>query len=257
MNKKIFLFAILPICIGLVAALGYYALFSTSFNVVSSVDVTGDLEQTLGDVYDGEIVEGDSIVLTNNAPSSRVVNFEEETECNIETSYDSVLGLSQKVVDFTLDKWELTGDTAIVQYTLVGDSFTAEVTSGEKAGYELVYYKDNSERFTSPAEAIGITTVTGNLPYVNDANADEYDYCETEEYDTCNGAKIWYVPSDAVTAGVIDWSRASEFLFETSLIQYNAEGEIVIYPESSLTIIPLYDIAVGESGDCTITTTVN
>ena len=134
MNKKLLLFAVVPLCVGLVVAIGYYAMFSTSFNVVSSVDVTGDLEQTLGDVYDGEIVEGDSIVLTNNAPSSRVVNFEEETECNIETSYDSVLGLSQKVVDFTLDKWELTGDTAIVQYTLVGDSFTAEVTSGEKAG---------------------------------------------------------------------------------------------------------------------------
>lgn len=258
MNKKILMFAILPLlCLVLVSAITYYAVFTATLNISSAITLDNE-EQTLENLFDGGITKGEPIIITNHAPTERTTIISGETECNIETGYEGSLELSQKVVDFGLDKWELLtdGDTATIEYTLIGDSFTAEVIDGEKVGYELIYYKDNSDRFNSPAEAIGITTITSNLPYDDDANTGENDYCETGEYDTCQGSKIWYVPSNALTGDVIDWGRASEFLFETKLIQYNAEGNIIIYAESDLVITPLYDIAVGEEGTCVVETTI-
>ena len=46
------------------------------------------------------------------------------------------------------------------------------------------------------------------------------------------------------------------YYYETDLIQYNAEGNIVLSPESTLTIRPVYEIGVDVSGIQTITTTV-
>lgn len=153
------------------------------------------------------------------------------------TKYKGVLTLTEKVVNFSADVWYAPAnpETVTVEYTLVGDSFSAEVVSGEKVGYMLVYYKDNSDRFNNPAQAILVEDVSGNLPYATDGNADEYDYCATGEYMTCHGAKLWYVPELAVDSrGNINWSMASSFLYETELIQYNAEGEITLYPENTL-----------------------
>jgi len=70
------------------------------------------------------------------------------------------------------------------------------------------------------------------LPFEFDWNygepyEEDYDYCLTGEYNTCHGAKIWYVPSSAILVDdELDWGRASEFYFESKLIQYNANGEI-------------------------------
>lgn len=257
-NKKVLAFVVTGIlAVALVSAIAYYSLLSVTFNVNPSVVISGDLEQELGEVYAGEDIVGTSIEVSNDAPSERVITITDDSGEDISVRYVSELTLSQKVVDFGNEPWDLTGDTAVVQYTLVGDSFSAEVTSGELTDYVLVYYKDNSDRFNSPATAIGIDAVSGNLPYEDDANADEYDYCSTGEYDTCHGGKIWYLPSTAVDSeGNVDWGMASDFLFETELIQFNSDGEIVLYPDQTLTITPVYTPSDYASGEYTIVTEV-
>ena len=260
MNKKILLVG-LPVLllIGLVAAASYYGIFTTTIEVQPSVIVSGNLVQDLGTVYSGEVVRGDEITIQNDAPSERTITITEDSNGDIDVSYVSELGLTQKIVDFGADVWlvDPEGDTANVEYTVIGDSFTAEIIDGEKEGYTLIYYKDNSDRHSSPAKAILISEVVGNLPYVDDANADEYDYCATGEYQTCHGAKLWYVPSDAINPDkTVDWSRASEFLYETFLIQYNADGELVLYSGTSIVLTPVYNVGNYASGNYTITTTV-
>jgi len=258
MNKKFLVFGVVGFfALSLVAAISYYALFSASFTVLPAIVIGGETEQALGEVYGGETIIGEEITITNEAPSERTIILNDDSDSDVEVSYISNLGLSQKIVDFESEVWELTGDTANVKYTVVGNEFTAEVTDGIKEGYSLVYYKDNSDRFNSPATAIGIDSIVGNLAYEDDANNDENDYCATGEYLTCHGAKLWYVPNTAIDSeGNVDWSQASSFLFETELIQYNAEGQLVIYPGQTLTVTPMYEIDNHATGEYTITTYV-
>ena len=194
---------------------------------------------------------GENIIINNAAPFEVEVEITNDAPEGITVDYVGTLTLSKKVVDFGNSPWATIGDPIEVEYIVGGDGFNAEVTSPIE-GYELVYYKDNSDRFNDPANAIAIADVSGNLPYESDGNADEYDMCEIENYTTCHGAKIWYVPSDAVTGGVIDWSRASEFYFETNLIQYG--NGLTIY--DSLEVTPIYNIACNYVGNDTITTTI-
>ena len=258
MNNKLLVFGVPALLlIGLVAAASYYGVFSTTIEVQPSVTLTGNLAQTIDSVYSGEVVEGEEVDVKNSAPSERTITITEDSDEDISVSYVSYATLSDKLVDFEKDVWDIdeSGRTAKVEYTLVGDSFLMKVTEGELEGYELVYYKDNSERFDSPAKAI--SNPTGNLPYEDDANTEEYDYCATGEYGTCNGAKIWYVPSDAINEdNTLDWSKAEDFLYETTLIQYNSEGQIVLYPGNELTIKPVYEVSDLASGEYTITTTI-
>ncbi len=243
----------------LVSAVAYYSIFSVSFNVTPAISIDGELTQELGGVIAGEDVVGSQIEISNDAPSERLITITEDSTEDISVRYVSELGLSQKVVNFDLDVWELLGggNTAVVEYTLVGDKFSAEVTSGELTDYVLVYYKDNSDRFSSPATAIGVDLVSGNIPYENDANIDEYDYCETGEYITCHGSKIWYVPETAIdTEGNVDWGQASGFLFETELIQFNSDGEVIVYPGQTLIITPVCTPSNYALGNYTIETTI-
>ncbi|KKL27252.1 hypothetical protein LCGC14_2387010, partial [marine sediment metagenome] len=205
----------------------------------------------------GETCLGSLITISNSAPFSIGVIIDDFGEEGIETTYFGELELSKKNVNFEEDVWTLiSGDEVTIDYSVTGNEFSAEITDNVKEGYELVYYKDNSDRFNSPASAIPISEVTGNLPYEDDQNNDEYDYCETGEYSTCHGAKIWYVPSNAITNGDLDWSRANEFYYETSLIQYNSDGIITIY--DSLGITPSYNLDVTlETGIYNIETLVS
>jgi hypothetical protein len=258
MNKKFLLIGMLALLsVGVVSAIAYYALFSTSFTVLPAIVLSGDLEQSLGETYSGEQVVGSPIEITNNAPSKRDVVISDDSEGQgVNVIYVSELELSNKVVVFGETNWALTGDKAKVRYTVVGDTFSAEVIEGSKDGYVLVYYKDNSDRFNSPAKAIKVEDVVGNLAYADDNNNEE-DYCLSDGYTTCHGAKLWYVPETAVDSeGNVDWSQASNFLFETNLIQYNSDGELTVYPESILTIVPVYTADPYAEGEKTITTTV-
>ena len=254
MNKKYLVFGLLGLfAVALVSAglIQYYGSVEQKISIESPIVVSGITTELISG-FSGESFEGSLITITNNASFSVGVGITNDAPDGITVEYVGSLELSKKVVDFNTVNWAEVGDPVEVEYTVIANEFNAEVTSPID-GYELVYYKDNLERFTHPAEAIAIADVEGNLPYEFDGNADEYDMCDVEGYTTCHGAKIWYVPSDAVSnEGVINWSMADEFYFETNLIQYG--NEIVIY--DSLDITPVYSVAGNYVGEATINTTI-
>jgi len=266
MNKKLLYGLMIPLlAVVLVSAslLTYYGYFQQEINVNQPIWTTGDLTSSV-DCEAGFTCDGTEITIGNDGTKKVNVLVEDATqEDGITTSYIGNLELTKKTVDFTKDKWEVIDGKVQIEYTIVGIEFSAEVTDNPQSGYVLIYYKDNSNRFNEPAEAI---LVEGNnfpyLPYNADKNsefADEYDYCSTGEYLTCHGAKIWYVPSDAINGDkTLDWSRASEFYFESELIQYNSNGVLTIYPYWSLELTPEYELdALLEEGSYIINTTVN
>jgi len=179
----------------------------------------------------------------------------------ITTSYVGELELTKKTVNFALDEWAVLSDKVQIEYIIAGEEFNAEVITDAQnsVDYVLVYYADNDVRFANPGQAVLVEDVEGNLPATDDENADLNDY--SLEYSTTPfGAKIWYVPMDALIyvgngAYDIDWARASEFYFETSLIQYNKDGLITVYPDEVLDFTPMYEFD-AITGTYTVTTSV-
>jgi hypothetical protein len=263
MNKKFLTFGILGIfALAFVSAVTYYSVFSSQFTVLPSILVSGDLKQELdGDYYSGEgEIRGELVTISNEAPSEREITISNNANNDTEVSYVSDLILTKKNVVFGEEPWTIPNEaeTVKVRYTVIGDDFSADVYEGNRSDYTLVYYKDNSDRFNSPAKAILVSSVLDNLPYEDDNNTVN-DYCSIENYTTCHGAKLWYVPTTAILSdGSLDWSRAlnNEFYFETSLIQYNAEGNLILYPGEELEIIPIYVPSVYAEGTYTIETTI-
>jgi len=252
MNKKFLVFGLMGVfAIAMVTAaiVTYYGTIEQEMNIELPITIVGETELTNG--YSCGVYTGEVITITNDAPFEVDVEITNDAPEGIDVEYVGTLELSKKVVDFGNSPWDLGDDKVEVTYTVVGDSFNAEVTT-PITGYELIYYKDNSDRFNDPANAIAISDVSGNLPYDLDGNADEYNMTEIEGYSNAHGAKIWYVPSDAVTSGVIDWSRASEFYFETNVIQYG--NDVTIY--DSLDITPIYTIDCNYEGNTIVTTTI-
>lgn len=245
----------------------YYGQVEQDITIQSPIVFDG-LPTTLSGEWMNTDVEGSLMTVENIAPFAVNVNIADDANTvglgEIGTSYIGKLKLTKKTPNFAKDSppWAILLDKVQIEYTIVGDKFEAEVAEGDvEAGYVLIYYADALDRFANPEEAI---LVEGNsfpyLPYNADMNsefADEYDYCELDGYDTCHGAKIWYVPSNAIfSGGALDWTRASEFYFESSLIQYNADGLITVYPEEALDFTPLYELG-NINGTYTITTTVD
>jgi len=259
MNKKILVFSLMGLFMfSLVAAISYYAVFSTTFTVTPAVTVDGIEPKVVeGTSYGGEPVEGNVITITNDAPSLRTISIIDDSGEEVDVVYVSELVLAKKVVAFGEDGWALAEEEdageVTVKYTVVGESFTAEVTT-PFPDYELIYYMDEVARFDNPTG--GEDVVTGNLPYDEDENKDLHNYCELDEYTTCYGAKLWYVPSDAILVDGLNWNMASDFYFETNMIQYNNAGKIIVYPGSSLTITPYYTPSNYANGSYEITTTI-
>ena len=260
MNKKLLVYGVLGLfAITFVAAIGYYALFSASFNVLPSINVSGETEQDLGDVYDGEVIVGSPVTLTNDAPSERMLTISDETECDILTTYTSTVSLTKK--DTTT--WEPVGEPIEVEYVVVGEEFDVDPDSLPE-GYTGLYYKDNeanandTDRLMTAGE-IGDADV--NLPQENDWNWGELaNYCDLangfDDYNQCKGAKIWFIPDADIPEDEILWTDMANYYYETDLIQYNAEGEIILFPGASLNLTPYYEVGSGESGECVVTTTV-
>ena len=99
------------------------------------------------------------------------------------------------------------------------------------------------------------------MPHLNDWNWGELaDYCDFangyDDYNQCKGAKLWIVGTEDIVEDDLNWANMANYYYEMDLIQYNAEGEIVIYPGASLTITPVYEVGEGVIGEQTITTTV-
>jgi len=261
MNKKLLVFGVLSfLAIAVVSAvvLEYFGQINQEIVIESPIIVNCPEIETISG-YSLESLIGEDITLNNQADFNVLVKLENNaSESGINVDYLSNLVLTKKIVVFGETHWEIPEDaeTINVEYTLSGEEFSAEVTEGMREDYTLIYYKDNSDRFNSPAKVIEISSVEGNLPYEDDQNIGDYDYCKIEGYTTCNGAKIWYVPKTAILEGnELDWSRAEEFYFETELIQYNSEGKIIIYPNQDLVFNPLYKIG-AITGEETIKTSI-
>lgn len=246
MNKKVLVLGILGVClIGLVAAISYYAMFSATFEVQTSIVLDGNTEQTLLDVFDGGINEGTPITITNNAPTQREISFSEETECAIETSYASSIDMfSKEIVNWT-PNGEL---TATLSYVIVGDEFMYKVlTENDLTDYVVIYYPDidGNPGSWNIDEAI----LVGDIE--EDWTVGNADMLPLED-DWNDRAKLWLIPS-------ADWTpdrkwNPSVWLFENNRITY---GEVVILQSGeSIIVTPLYDVATGETGECTVTTTV-
>jgi len=266
MNKKILMFGVLGLfALGLVVAgvITYYGQSKFTINVESPVEFIGDESYVVVGEYSGQVLVGSELGMKNNAPFEVLMQISDDTPTGIKTSYKGDLELTKKTPDFSDSSppWAILGEKVQIEYTVVGDEFNAEVVTNPQEGYVLIYYKDNSDRFSEPAEAI---LVEGNnfpyLPYDADKNsefADEYDYCDLDNYKTCHGAKIWYVPSDAINGdGTLQWNRASEFYFESSLIQYAVDGQITVYPGELLDFTPEFDVSLLFTGTADITTSV-
>ena len=260
MNKKYLMFGLLGLfAIGLVSAIAYYTIFSATFSVISAIEISDCNDIIEGDYYGGDTIEGKVCDIINHAKTERIIEITNDADEDISVSYWQGLELTKKIVNFESNNWSVTGEKSYVNFVIVGDSFNAIIPEENKEeGYVLIYYKDNSDRFDSPAKAILVENVVGNLPYEDDKNADEYEYCIDEEnYLSCHGAKIWYVPLTAINGDdTLDWSRASEFYFETDLIEYNIDGIITVYPEVMSPLSPYYTISDYALGNYNITTTI-
>ena len=254
MNKKIVMPLMIFLGLSIVAAVTYYAVFSASFNVLPAITLSECNDVIEGDIYSGSTLVGTDCTLTNEALTERSLVISNNASEGIEVTYKGTLDLVKKNAD-----WSVINGTSIpIEYTIIGDSF--EVT-GVPENYTAIYYKDNvvelGERIANPQPAISIVGI-GNLPQLDDANIDELaDYTqEPDYYNQMKGAKLWIVPNEDLAEGVLNWANMANYYYETDLIQYNAEGQIVLYPGASLTVTPVYTIGAGVSGSQTITTTV-
>jgi len=265
--KKIYsipLFAILGIAMVSAVVVGYYAMFLTTFTVNSAIEVV-DGEQNLGVISSGGFTEGDPITILNKADSERTIFLDEIALCDEEpadiiTSYIGSLTLVEK----NISTWKQKGVIEeTINYTIVGDDFVVE---GIPEGYTLIYYPNTEEDVFVDNVANVKVLVEGindieNLPISLDVGDD---YCGNEHNygvgeGQCVGAKLWLIPGELdeveARAKVLAWDTTG-FLFETELIQYNAEGNIVMSPGSSLIITPVYEIGIGVVGSCVVNTTI-
>jgi len=272
LNKKVTIFGkqISVIAIALLAMAGlasagllsYYGMLEGTAVVHQSVKVDGKNwnEPIIYTIGSSSIVAGSSDVegphnLKNFAevPATVKLDTNQQPEDSgppgrvngITTTYHGVLELTTKTVVYGTSPWVITGDKkATIWYTLTGGTFNWSYVDYKgiiPTEYTLIYYKDNSNRFSSPAAAIPITTSIESLPYSTDANVGEYNYCGTtvnitegktgDNYAHCHGAKLWLVPTTCLTGNTISWdigSCASKYLFETDLISYTktSDGKI-------------------------------
>jgi len=267
MNKKLLLafglMGLLAITLVSAALLSYYGMLEETVSVTQPITVNGEEEFFFAGTIPceaGQTCDGTLLSIENHGENNVPIEVTTSDNEDVTTLFFSETQLTKKVVEFGETNWNATGEPLTLRYAAVGDSFTVEVAN-PIVGYELIYYKDNSDRFATPAQAIKVSDVTGMLPYADDANAiasEENEYCSTGEYLTCNGAKIWYVPTTAILAGEeLDWGMADEFYFETELIQFNDVGEFIMFPGQILNLTPSYQVdALAGSGDIVVNTSI-
>lgn len=257
---------ILMSSIGLAALLTSYGVITGTANVNQSVLVDGEqtpeslsLEYTITGTG-GNTYYDEWHTLLDQADIPAPIDIQTTNDEGITTTYYGKTILTEKTVDFGADIWDIpeNAEQVGIQYTIVSGEFDAWVTDNEQEGYVIIYYFDNPDRYTYPGEAIKVEDVMGYLPYHDDANRFYHNYCTTGEYLTCFGAKLWYVPLDAINEDdSLVWSRASEFFYETELIQWQPSGEITLYPQYTLNfgIKNVFDIALAP-GEYTIITNI-
>lgn len=246
LNKKLLLFGVLPLCILIVSALTYYAIFSTTINFTQPI-VTKELGQNTNFVGDNQTIFGNTITISNNGNTERIVVISNDnSDSNITVSYVGELNLTNKNLETWIPNWT----SVVIKYTMVGKKFNV---SGVPDGYTLVYYPDTG---TYTGNVVLAKDVVINLPVGDDLNGNSltsnYLTIKNSEGNLANpletqavGGKLWLIPNDAfLDTNTIDWSKASNFYFETELIQFNTEGNLVISPYSSITLTPRFDVDI-------------
>ena len=181
--------------------------------------------------------------------------------------YDSSLILENK----NTDTWEIIsadGISGLLEYNASGTSFDFRLTASGLANgdYSLIYYTDTENRFVDWGGADGIVIATfavtagsidatesvflgTGMPINTDANGYFYDYSEAPDfYEHGKGAKIWLVPTSALTSGdmpVATWSPDDNWLFETDLIEFE---QLVSNPVGfdGDVVNPMLMLSVGE-----------
>ena len=177
-------------------------------------------------------------------------------------TYDSSLVLEDKDASWDVISGGMAG---LLQYNSFGNNFNYSFSAmglGLTTGYSLIYYADMSNRYTdwggnNPGALIATFTTDGSgniaatsgsidlgmdLPSPSDSNICEHDYCVSDDYTNCHGAKIWLVPTSTLPGNWpsdtawTTWNRTS-ILFETDLIWYD-------------------DLNVGSTGPVGLTTNI-
>lgn len=261
MNKKILLFGILPvlaICLVAAGLLTYYGQTHVTIDVTQPISVEGDGAYILDGIAGQEPFLGDAIKISNSADFPVNVLVTDDAEEGINVSYVGVLELTKK----DTNTWEpIEGSEIELTYTVVGEEFEfSEIPDG----YTLIYYKDEvvglDNRTANPRPAITVTSTIGSLPQNDDVNMELENYCQDpDNYDHCNGAKLWIVPNGDITGETLSWANMANYYYETDLIYYfaNANGEITVPANSFIEFYPEYTLAGNlETDNYTITTLV-
>lgn len=199
--------------------------------------------------------------------------------------YDEVLDLENKDASWAIKSGD--GIGGILGYNLSGSTFDYGVyaTGLSDGDYALIYYADTEDRFNdwggdNPGAVIdtgassgGVLSMSGNielgmdLPCPPDANAYYYDYTQDpDNYDNAHGAKVWLVPTSALTGGtalpVSTWPQTDDWLFETDLITYDDTDVVseVVAISISPSDVDFGVVAPGgtaDGGDITVTNAGN
>jgi len=254
MNKKILVFSLIGLfALGIVSAIGYYALFSATIIVVQPIEVSGTLTHSVDCEAGNTCLSEDSITIENIGDSEKVVKIV-KTNGNesIEVSYVGKMSFAEK----DLVTGVVLTSTEEIVYTITGDTFIA---TGIPTTHKLVYYPDMVGGFTENVQNIlvyGEDTFL-SLPMLEDIGDN---YCNIMTGDdsqlanpnaeVCNGAKLWLVENDYVNALKLGTWTPSNILFETDLITYTVSsiGEVSVPVNSTITIYPAFTPDVHMTG---------
>ncbi len=242
-NKKLIYGMLLPLfAIILVSAavLNYYGTIQQEFNVIQAVELTcpeGSCIEVSQSGFNGEMSSGVYSV-KNIADTPRDVKL--KTICKVDgstcsygevtTNYVGVLELTMKD---PLDNWKVLPNKIDITYTIVGNTFDYEITSGIiPQGFEVVYAMDKENRFTDYATVKTISEIDEDLPMIGDWNfiADpDYANNDFDSYEHTRGAKIWIVDTNDIGEnGVLNWVNMNNYYYETDLIVYSIDNIITI-----------------------------
>jgi len=268
-SRKLLVFGLMGVlAISLVAAAGYYALVTVNLDIQQPIEVEGNLEQSKS-CNAGQVCLGSAVRISNDANSIKTVTVtNDNTDEEIEVGYVGKLTLVNK----DLDDWEQHPEiaTADIYYTVLGDSFTWRYKSKsgfDSEDYTLIYYKDNDANADDTERLVtlgsGDDSITTKLPQSNDWNEGaDANYCGLangyDDYNHCKGAKLWLIPDAAIDGNNVDWSYASQFMFETDLVwSSNSDTRLRIPANSYVEFYPQFNVSdYAAGGESSIAITV-
>ncbi len=262
MNRKLLMFGIPLLCLAMVSAGIYYEMVSVNIHVVQPISISGELNQNI-DCDAGDTCIGNAVTISNTADEDKSISLSTGgTDALFDDfQYVGKLTLTKKIPDIGNGGWVIDdGNQIEMTYTVVGNNFGYD-ESAVPEGYTLVYAKDHENRFDVPAEYITADEINSDLPQEDDWNVgDEADYCTSDIYEHCQGAKLWLVKtSDLLSDGEISWEHINDYYYETDLVYYfnNNNGEITIPANSKITFYPQVSVnKYDDSGDKIVSITI-